>query len=151
RGSPRRLTRALLLGLRLVQRDGGLDECLERARVDLLALVEVDGAPGVALETGVEEARGVLQRRALGEGHLHDALVGLAGANDPVVVPRRDPAPLPVLDDLGIGFPYQGTEPRERLAPPVAQLLDPLVDQLRRRLARRHARALPSSGDREVS
>src|SRR4051812_1710008 len=63
----------------LVQGHGGADESLQRLIVDLLALVEVDGAPRVSLETGVEEARRVLERRPLGEGHLHDVLVRLAG------------------------------------------------------------------------
>ena len=40
--------------------------------------MEIDGAPGVAFEAGVEEVRWVVQRGALGEGHLHDRLVGLA-------------------------------------------------------------------------
>ncbi len=134
----RRLTgrrKVVLLGFGLVQGHGGTNERLQRLLVDLLALVEVDGTPGVPLEAGVEEARRVLQRRPLGEGHLHDALVGLAGADHPVVVPRRDAAPLPLLDDFGIGLLDQGAEPAEHLAPPVAELLDPRVDQLRRRLA----------------
>ena len=41
--------------------------------IDRVALMEVDGAPGIAFEAGIEEARRVLQRRTLGEGHLHDA------------------------------------------------------------------------------
>ena len=45
---------------------------------DLLALVEVDRTPRIALEAGVEEVRGILQRGALGEGQLRDHLVGLA-------------------------------------------------------------------------
>ena len=53
--------------------------------------VDIDGAPGVAFEAGVEQARRVLQRGALGEGQLHDVLVGLAGADDPVVLPDRNP------------------------------------------------------------
>src|SRR3954468_16927796 len=118
-----------------VERDGGADEVLQRVLVDLLALVEVDGPPGVAVEAGVEEARRILQRRPLGEGHLHDVLVRLAGADDPVVLPHRDPAPLPLLDDVGIGGLDRGAEPAQRLAPPVAQLLDPRVDELGRRLA----------------
>src|SRR5581483_9904363 len=60
---------------RLVQRDGGPDERLQGLLVDPVALPEVDRAPHVAVEAGIEEARRVLQRRAPGEGHLHDALV----------------------------------------------------------------------------
>ena len=87
------------------------------------------------LETGVEETRRILQSRPLSEGHLHDVLVGLACANDSVVLPHRNPSPVPFLDDFGIGLPDQVTEPAEHPASPVAQLLDFRVDQLRRRLA----------------
>src|SRR5262252_9201176 len=50
-----------------VQRDGALDEILERALVELLALVDVDGTPHVALEARVEELRRILQPSALEE------------------------------------------------------------------------------------
>src|SRR6185295_12169615 len=81
----------------LVQRDGRAKQCLQSRLVDLLALAEVDRAPGVAFETGIEEARRVLQRRASGERQLDGALVGLAGADDSVMRPHRD-APLPRFD-----------------------------------------------------
>jgi len=61
-----------------------------------------------------------LQSRPVGEGHLHDVLVSLTCADQSVVRPHRNPSPLPLLDDLGIGFLDQGTEPAEHLAPPVA-------------------------------
>src|SRR5215470_12029784 len=127
--------RGLALGSRLVQGHGGANERLQRLLVYLLALVEVDGTPRVSVKTGVEEARRILQSRAFGEGHLHDGLVGLACADQSVVRPHRNPSPLPLFDDFGIGFFDQGAQPAEHLAPPVAELLDSRVDQLRRRLA----------------
>src|SRR5262249_39896016 len=66
--------------------------------------------------------------------HLDDALVGLAGAEDAVVLPDRNAAPLPLLDDSGIGFLDEGANAGERLAAPVAELLDSCVDQAGRRL-----------------
>jgi hypothetical protein len=39
-----------------VQHHGGPNESLQSLLVNLLALVEVDGTPGVAIEAGVEEA-----------------------------------------------------------------------------------------------
>ena len=54
----------------------------------------------------------VLERRALGERHLDDALVGLAGADDAVVRPHRHAAPFPLLDDVGIGLLDQRADPR---------------------------------------
>ena len=53
---------------------------------------------------------GSFSERALGEGHLHDALVGLAGADDAVVRPNRDAAPLPLLDHVGVGLLDQRAE-----------------------------------------
>src|SRR5258708_37784949 len=41
---------------RIVQCHGGADERLQRLFIDLVALMEIDGTPGVAFEAGVEEA-----------------------------------------------------------------------------------------------
>src|SRR5450755_5083047 len=108
------------LGCGLVQGHGCANESLQRLLVYLPALMEVDGTPCVPVKTGVEQARRILQSRPLGEGHLHDALVSLAGADQSVVRPHRNPSPLPLLDDFRIGFLDQGTEPAEHLSPPVA-------------------------------
>ena len=71
----------------------------------------------------------------LRKGHLHDVLVRLAGADQSVVRPHRNPSPLPLLDHLGVGLLDQCAELGEHLAPPVAQLLDPLVYHPRWRLS----------------
>src|SRR5450631_4026998 len=97
-------SRGLSLGFGLVQGHCGANESLQRLLVYLLALMEVDGTPCVPVKTGVEQARRILQSRPLGEGHLHDALVSLAGADQSVVRPHRNPSPLPLLDDFRIGF-----------------------------------------------
>src|SRR5262249_25667245 len=104
----------------LVQGHVGANECHQRLFVYLVALLEVDSTPCVPVKTAVEEAGRILQSRPLGEGHLHDVLVSLAGADQSVMRPHRDPSPLPLFDDFGIGFLDDGTEPAEHLAPPVA-------------------------------
>src|ERR1019366_6275701 len=76
-----------------------------------------------------------LQRGALGEGHLHDILVRLTGADHSGVRPHRNPPPLPLLDHFGVGLPDENSDPSERLAPPVTQLLDSRIYQLRGRVA----------------
>jgi hypothetical protein len=43
-------------GAECVQRHGGSNKSLQCLLVNLLALVEVDGAPGVAIEAGIEQA-----------------------------------------------------------------------------------------------
>src|SRR3954453_1061923 len=111
--------------LRRIQRYGRANERLQRLLLDLVALVDIDGAPHVAFEAGVEEPRRVLERRALGEGQLHDSLVGLAGADDAVVLPHRNPSPLPLLDHIGAGLLDDLSDASQRLAPPVTQLFDP--------------------------
>src|SRR5436190_5635576 len=107
-----------------VERDGGADERLERVRVDLLALADVDRAPRVPLEARVEELRRILQRRAFGESQLHRRLVGFAGADDPIVRPDGV-HPFPLLDHLRVCFLYEGAHPSQRLAAPVIQLANP--------------------------
>jgi len=52
----------------------------------------------VSVETRVEETGRILQRRASGEGELHDFLVGFARADDAVVRPDRSAPPLQLLD-----------------------------------------------------
>src|SRR5262245_19691857 len=125
----------------------------KRLLVELVVLVNVDRTPGVALEARVEQSRRILQRGSFEERELHDALVRLAGADPAVVRPDRNTrvgglAPLPLLDDVGIGLLDQAAKPGERLASPVAQLLDLRVDQVSRSLGLlrgilRHRRAPP--------
>src|SRR3954468_1955838 len=73
--------RLALLRLARVQRHGRSNQLLEGADVHALALVDVDGAADVSVQARVEEAGGVLQGGAMGEGQLHDLRVGLAGAH----------------------------------------------------------------------
>src|SRR3954452_3971557 len=124
-------------GFGSVQRNCGAHEALQRFAVDRFAFAEVDGAPRVPLEARVEQPGGILERRTFRERHLHDALVRLARADDPVVLPYRDSAPLPLFDDVRVSFLYQRAQPPECLAPPVVEFLDPPVDQLGGRLVRR--------------
>src|SRR3954452_11268467 len=75
-------------GWGFVQRHGLADERYERSLVDLVTFVQVDGPPGVAVKTGVEQPLRVLELRALHERQLHDALVGLARADLSMVRPH---------------------------------------------------------------
>src|SRR5438477_248415 len=119
-----------------VQRHGRLDERLEGLLIDLLALADVDRAPHVAFEARVEEAGGVLQRDAVGKRQLHDRLVGLAGADDAVVLPHRNAkhpvrrlSPFHLFDYVRVRLLDERTHPRERRAAPVGERRDPRVDQ----------------------
>src|SRR2546422_10560724 len=64
-----------------------------------------------------------LQRRALGEGKLHDILVGLASADDAVVRPNRSAHPLPFLDDVRVCFLDELAHPAEGFPAPVFFLM----------------------------
>src|ERR1700733_319975 len=97
--------------------------------------MDIDGAPDLAFKAGVEQTCGVLERSALGECQLHDALVRLAGADHSIMIPNRNASPLPFLDDFGVGLFDERADLGKRLAPPVVQFLDPRVDQPRRGFA----------------
>src|SRR5438270_5933888 len=130
----------LCLSAGCVEGDGRTDERLERARVDLLPLMDVDRAPCVPLEAGVEELGGVLQRSPFGERELHDGLVRLARADDSVVRPCgnarvRRLHPLHFLDDVPVRLFDELAHPAQGLPAPVPELGDPLVNPLRCRLA----------------
>src|SRR3981189_1383220 len=81
---------------RTVEGDRLANERLEGGLVNFFSFGDVDRAAWVSVETRVEDTGGILQRRALDEGQLHDILVGFASADDPVVRPNRI-APLPLL------------------------------------------------------
>src|SRR5258706_11353569 len=84
-----------------VEGDRLANERLEGGLVNFFSLVDVDRATCVAVETRVEETGRILQRCALGEGKLHDILVGFASADDAVVRPNRRAHPLPLLHAVG--------------------------------------------------
>src|SRR5258705_3506317 len=79
-----------------VEGDRLANERLEGGLVDFFSFVDVDCAACVSVETRVEQTGRILQRRALGEGKLHDILVGFASADDAVVRPNRSAHPLPL-------------------------------------------------------
>src|SRR5205823_13617347 len=86
--------------------------------------------PGrLRLQPGVEQLIRVRERGALEEVQLHRALERPGRAHHPGARPHRR-VPLPLLDDLGIGAAADPTEPGDQLPAPVAELGDPLIDQL---------------------
>src|SRR5262249_40316385 len=98
--------------------------------------MDIDGAPDVAFEAGVEEAGRVLERGALGEGQLHGIVARPPGRDYSIVPPTRTPEhrvgglpPFPLLDHVGVGLFDERSAPSERLAPPISELLDSRVDQ----------------------
>jgi hypothetical protein len=102
--------------------------------------VDVDRAAYVSVETRVEETDRILQRRALGEGKLHDILVGFASADDAIVRPHRSAPPLPFFDDVRICILDELAHFAEGLPAPVPKLGDSFRDELRCRLALARAR-----------
>src|SRR3954451_1462084 len=114
--------------LRRVQLSRRPHERLEGVLVELIALVQVDGAPRAGVEARVEEAGWVVERRSLGEGQLHLVLVGLAGEDHPVAGPDRHSvgirrlAPLVLFLDPGDGLLDEAADPGNHLAAPVVGL-----------------------------
>src|SRR5262249_2569393 len=119
-----------------IERHRSADELLQGRLIDLFALVDVDGAPDISLEAGVEEPRRVVQRSSSRRGHLDDLLGRLSGANDPGVRPHGSPHPLPLFDDLWICAVDDLSYPCERLSTPVAKFLDLFVDECGRGVRR---------------
>src|SRR5437899_12666359 len=66
---------------------------------------------------------------------LHDSLVRRAGADQSSLRPNRNASPLPLHDHFRVSLFDESADMGERLAPPVAQFLDPRVDQPRREFA----------------
>src|SRR2546429_394751 len=125
---------------RAVEGDRLANERLEGGLVNVFSFVDVDRATCVSIETRVKETGRILQRRALGEGKLHDLLVGFARADDPVVRPNRSAHPLPLLDDLRVCFLDELAHSAEGFAAPVPEFGDSFRDELRCRLALARAR-----------
>src|SRR5438876_8218428 len=118
-----------------VEGDRLANERLEGGLVNFFSFVDVDRAAYVSVETRVEETGRILQRRALGEGKLHDILVGFASADDAVVRPNRSAHPLPLLDDVRVCFLDELAHSAEGFPAPVPEVGDSFRDELRCRLA----------------
>src|SRR5207248_11196382 len=99
-----------------------------------------DRAACVSVEARVEEMGRILQRCTLGEGKLHDILVGFASADDAVVRPDRSAHPLPLLDDVRVCFLDELAHSAEGSPAPVPEFGDSFRDELRCRLALARAR-----------
>src|ERR1700685_3077566 len=135
RGPELRLRWILALALE-IERHGGADEILQSRLVDLVAFVDVDGAPDIALEARVEKRPRILQRRALGECHLDHVLVRLSRTDDAGMREDRSSRrgrfyPLPFFDDLRVRFVYDLAHFRQRLPAPVSKVFDLLVNECR--------------------
>src|SRR5438094_2544487 len=130
------------LRIRTVEGDRLANERLEGGLVNFFSFADVDRAAYVSLETRVEETGRILQRRALGEGKLHDILVGFASADDAVVRPNRSAHPFPLLDDVRVCFLDELAHSAEGLPAPVPEFGDSFRDELRCRLALARARLL---------
>src|SRR5207302_6481312 len=76
----------------------------------------------------------------LGEGKLHDILVGFASADDAIVRPNRSAHPLPLLDDVRVCFLDELAHSAEGFSAPVPEFGDSFRDELRCRLALARAR-----------
>src|SRR6202521_6037588 len=125
---------------RTVEGDRLANERLEGGLVNFFSFVDIDRAACGSVETRVEETGRILQRRALGEGKLHDVLVGFARADDAVVRPNRSAHPLPLLDDVPVCFLDELAHSAEGFPAPVPEFGDSFRDELRSRLAFARAR-----------
>ena len=103
-----------------VQLDCSADYLLEGRFIDLVALMQIDCAPRVALQAGIEDALWVFDGSALQESELYESLVGLACADDPAVRPDWNSPPLPFFRYLRVCLFDELADVGKRLATPVA-------------------------------
>src|ERR1700694_5206914 len=99
--------------------------------INLIALEKIDRSPGVAFEARVEELVRIWEARAVGKGKLHLIFMGVADREHSVARPHGASHPLPFLDDLPVGLQDALADAGERLATPVCESCDQLVDTLR--------------------
>ena len=109
-----------------VGRHRGADELLEGSFVDLFPFAEIDRAPRVPFQAGIEELLRVFDGGSAREGELHDLLVRFPCADDAVMGPdggsgRRGLCPFPLLLDFGVGIMNELSEMGEGLSSPVPQ------------------------------
>ncbi len=116
------------------------NERLEGGLVNFFSFADVDRAAYFSVETRVEETGRILQRRALGEGKLHENLVGFASASNAVVRPNRSAHPLPFFNDVRVCFLDEIAHVAEGFPAPVLELSDSFRDEFRCRLALTRAR-----------
>src|SRR5947208_5133734 len=88
-----------------IQSDGRADQRLERLRVNLLTLVNVDRAPYLSVKARVEELGRIFQGCALEERKLDYRLVRLSGTDAAVMGPYRGSHPLPLFHNIRVGVP----------------------------------------------
>src|SRR3984893_3874599 len=127
----------LLGGFRLartVEGDRLANERHQRGLVNFFSFVDVNRAAYVSVETRIEETGRILQRRALGEGQLHDTLIGFAGADDAALRPNRRAGfgwfdPLPLLDNVRVYFLDEHTHSAEGFPAPVPEFGDSFRDE----------------------
>ena len=126
-------------GLRLalaleIKRHCCADEILQYRLIDLVAFVDVDGAPNISVEAGIEQTGRVFYRSSPGKGHLDVVFVRLCRADDAAAGEDGSSHPLHRFDDLRVCRVDDGTHFRERLPPPVSKFVDLRVDKCRGRL-----------------
>ncbi|GAC1365133.1 MAG: hypothetical protein NVSMB3_13690 [Acidobacteriaceae bacterium] len=115
-----------------VEGHGSADEIPQSRLIHRVVRVDVQGAPDVPVEAGVEEMCGVPQRSTAGEGQLDYVFVGLSRADDAAVGPDGSSSPLPLFDDLRVGLVDDFAHFRESFSAPVPELqesVDLLVDR----------------------
>jgi len=99
-----------LLCARCIESDRRADERLKSIGVNLLTLVNVDGAPRIAVQTGVEELGWIFQGSALKEGQLYYRLIRLARADAAVMGPYRSAPPFPLFQNFRVGLFDEGSD-----------------------------------------
>src|SRR5881396_667347 len=109
------------------------NECLQRGRVDGIALMEIDGTHRLAVQTRVEQPLRIPQLGTLWKRQPHRVLEGLADADDAVVGPDGHPLgaggflPLHLFDYARVGAPDESPQLAQPLTPPASRPADNVI------------------------
>src|SRR5438046_662204 len=109
------------------------DECLQRGRVDGIALMEIDGTYRLAVQTRVEQPLWIPQLGTLWKRQPHRILEGLADADDAVVGPDGHTLgaggflPLHLFDYARVGAPDDSPQLAQPLTPPAGHPADDVI------------------------
>ena len=116
-----------------IERYSSADKILQGLFIHVVAFMDVDSAPGIPVEAGVEKAARVLQRSSFRKRQFDYVFVRLSGAHDTAVGPDGSPPPLPLFDHVWVCVMYNLADFGERLPAPIPKFLDLSVNQCRSR------------------
>ena len=97
--------------------------------------MDIDGAPHISVQAGIEETLGILEGSTLGECKFHCSLVRFTRADESVVRPEWGSRvgwfhPFPFLRYFWICFLDEVAHKAKRVPSPIVEFCDSFIDKL---------------------